>query len=97
MASEGAISFDEYYDLFIHSTLDRRNPWMLVKYYMLTDNTTEFKSVIEEGICSYNQEYKDRVIKVGTMIFNAYLAEREELDLLSSSVGLQGGIYIGIG
>lgn len=48
----------------------------LVKYYILTDKTTEFKSVVEEGICYYNQEYKDRVIKVGTMIFDAYLADK---------------------
>jgi hypothetical protein len=42
----------------------------------LTDKTTEFKSVEAEDDKSYNQEYKDRVIKVGTLIFNAYLAEK---------------------
>ena len=82
MASEGVITFDEYYNLFIRSLLDRRNPWMLVKYYMLTDKASEFQSVVEEGICYYNQEYKDRVIKVGTMIFNAYLAERGKTRLV---------------
>jgi hypothetical protein len=50
---------------------------MFVKYYMLTDKTTDFYNLlVEEGICYYNQEYKDRVIKVGTMIFNAYLADK---------------------
>jgi hypothetical protein len=49
---------------------------MLVKYYMLTEKTSEFKSFEEDGICYYNQEYKDRVTKVGTMIFNAYLADK---------------------
>jgi hypothetical protein len=76
MASEGVITFDEYYDLFIRSPIDRRNPWMLVKFYMLTDKTTEFKSFEDEDICYFNQEYKDRVTKVGTMIFNAYLADK---------------------
>jgi CRISPR-associated protein Cst1 len=76
MASEGVITFDEYYDLFVRSPLDRRNPWMLIKYYISTDKTTEFKSIVEESVCYYNQEYKDRVIKVGTMIFDAYLADK---------------------
>lgn len=82
MASEGVITFDEYYDLFVRSPLDRRNPWMLVKYYMLTDKTAEFKSVIEEGICYYNQGYRDRVIKVGTIIVDAYLADKGKARLV---------------
>jgi hypothetical protein len=76
MAAERAITLDEYYDLFIRSPLDRRNPWKLVKYYMLTNKTTEFKNVVDEDIIFYNQEYKDRVTKVGTMIFDAYLADK---------------------
>jgi CRISPR-associated protein Cst1 len=76
MARQGVITFDEYYELFIRSPLDRHNPWMLVKYYMLTEKTSEFKSFEEDGICYYNQEYKDRITKVGTMIFNAYLADK---------------------
>lgn len=76
MAAEYTITFDEYYDLFIRSPLDRRNPWKLVKYYMLTDKTVDFKKVVGEDIKYYNEEYKDRVIKVGTMIFDAYLADK---------------------
>jgi hypothetical protein len=82
MASEGVITFDEYYELFVRSPLDRHNPWMLVKYYILTDKTTKFKSVIDEGICYYNQEYKDRVTKVGTMMFDAYLADKGKTRLV---------------
>jgi hypothetical protein len=74
MAEQGLITFDEYYDLFVRSPLDRRNPWWLVKYYLLSENTTEFKTVTEKD--SYDQEYKDRVIKVGTMIFNSYIADK---------------------
>lgn len=42
----------------------------------MTDKATEFKSVEVEDDKSHNQEYKDRVIKVGTMIFNVYLGEK---------------------
>lgn len=76
MASERVVTFDEYYHLFIRSPFDRRNPWKLIKYYMLTRKTVEFKNVVEEDIKYYNEEYKDLVIKVGTMIFDAYLADK---------------------
>lgn len=76
MAEQGFITFDEYYDLFIRSPLDRRNPWWLVKYYMLSDKPTEFKTSAVTTKNSYNLEYKDRVIKVGTAIFSTYIAEK---------------------
>lgn len=76
MVGEEVITFDEYYDLFVRSPSDRRNPWMLVKYFMLTDKPIEFKNVVEQNVSYYKQEYKDRVIKVGTMIFDEYLASK---------------------
>jgi hypothetical protein len=76
IAAERAITFDEYYELFIRSPLDRSNPWKLVKYYMRTSKTAEFKNFVEADIKYYNEEYKDRVIKVGTMIFDAYLVDK---------------------
>lgn len=94
MAGEGVVTFDEYYQLFVRSPFDHRNPWKLVKYYLLTDKTVEFKSVIEEGISYYNQEYKDRVIKVGTMIFNVYLADKGSARLVKLlSRFASGGIH----
>lgn len=55
---------------------------MLVKYYLLINKTTKFKSVIDEGICYHNQEYEDQVIKVGTMMFDAYLADKGRTGLV---------------
>jgi hypothetical protein len=76
MVGEEVITFDEYYDLFIRSPLDRRNPWMLVKYYLSTDKMVEFKNVDKESVSCYRQDYKDRVVNVGTNIYDNYLADK---------------------
>lgn len=76
MVGEGVITFDEYYDLFIHSPFDFRNPWMLVKYYMLTNQAVHFKNIKEENVSCYRQEYKDRLVNVGTMIYERYIADK---------------------
>jgi hypothetical protein len=34
-----------------------------------------------KDVSYYDQEYKDRVVKVGSMIFNSYLADRERTRL----------------
>ena len=76
MVGEEVITFDEYYDLFIHSPLDRRNPWMLIKYYMLTSKVVPFKNIEKENVFCYRQGYKDQVVNVGTIIYERYLAEK---------------------
>ena len=83
VASEGVITFNRNSsELFVRSPLDRRNPWMLVKSLLLTDKTTKFNGVFDECICYHDQEYKDRVIKVETMMFDAYLADKGRTGLV---------------
>jgi len=75
MAKEGLISFDEYYNMFIHSSTDRRNRWWLIKYYLLSQSDVAFKNKIEDGNI-YNPEYRDRIIRVGIIIFDRILEEK---------------------
>jgi hypothetical protein len=82
MVREEVVTFDEYYGLFIRSPLDRRNPWMLVKYYMLTNMTVQFKNIDKENVSSYRQEYKDRIVNVGTIIYDKYLADKGRARLI---------------
>jgi hypothetical protein len=91
MVSEGVITFDEYYDLFIRTPLDRRNPWMLVKYYMLTNKTVLFKDIDKENVSYYRQEYKDRVVNVGTTIYDKYLADKGRARFVKLLGRLAGG------
>jgi CRISPR-associated protein Cst1 len=77
MAQEALLTFDEYYNLFIHSSTDRRNRWWLIKYYLLSQSDmSEFKKVGDSDI--YNPEYKSRVVKVGNMILDRILEEKGE-------------------
>lgn len=77
MAQEALLTFDEYYNLFIHSSTDRRNRWWLIKYYLLSQSDmSEFKEVEHSDI--YNPEYKSRVVKVGNMILDRILEEKGE-------------------
>jgi hypothetical protein len=75
MAKERLISFDEYYNLFIHSSSDRRNRWWLIKYYLSSQSDVEFKNKIED-VDIYNIEYRDRIVKVGNMIFERISEEK---------------------
>ncbi len=91
MAEEGSITFDEYYDLFVVSHLG--NPWQLIRYYMLSD-IAGFKTIEEadNDKLNNNQEFKNRVITIGTAIFNSYIERRGRERLIR---GVLGGLAHG--
>ena len=72
MASDGLITFDEYYDLFVSGS---GNPWTLLRYYLQVD-VSEFKAVGEMQHSEVVDPYKASVIRVGTMIYDRYVSER---------------------
>ena len=76
MAKEGKITFDEYYNLFVSSP-HLGNPWRLVKYYMVS-NVRRFKAIVkvEDKLTNYEQDHKNRVIDVGTAIYDSYIRRR---------------------
>jgi hypothetical protein len=81
MASEGSMTFDEYYDLFVPSTRSIKvnyNPWQLVNYYMLAD-TKYFKiDSKEEANKINNQEKKSKIVYIGRAIFNSFIERKGE-------------------
>jgi hypothetical protein len=91
MAKRGSITFDEYYDLFVVS--HRGNPWQLVRYYMLSNNMLSnianfntIEEVVNDKL-NNNQEYKNRVITIGTAIFNSYIKRRGRERLIRDVLG----------
>jgi hypothetical protein len=87
MAEGGSVTFDEYYDLFVVPHLG--NPWQLIRYYMLSD-IADFKTIEEEADndkLNNNQEYKNRVITIGTAIFNSYIERRGRERLIRDVLG----------
>lgn len=75
MAREGAITFDEYYNLFMRSDSDNRNRWWLIKYYLRNTKEIKFKDV-EDTIIESLSEYKDKVVKVDNMIVDRILQKK---------------------
>ena len=86
MAKRESITFDEYYDLFVVSHID--NPWQLVRYYMLSNiaNFNNIEEVVNDKL-NNNQEYKNRVITIGTLIFNSYIKRRGRERLIRDVLG----------
>lgn len=69
MVDGGLLPFDEYFELFVESN---RNPWALLRYYLLNDREVgEFKATIPSGTSNIN-DYKAVIVKVGTMIYERH-------------------------
>jgi hypothetical protein len=82
MVSDGLLSLNEYYDLFVVGTgSGNSHPWRLVKYYLLTDtdvdfhfNSTEIYPTASDG----ESRYKARLNSVGKAIRDSYIAKKGE-------------------
>jgi hypothetical protein len=80
MVTDGLLSLDEYYDLFVVGTgSGNGHPWRLVKYYLLTDtdvnlpfSSTEIHTTASNG----ESRYKARLYSVGKAIRDSYITRK---------------------
>jgi len=81
MVTDGLLSVDEYYDLFVVSTESGNgHPWRLVKYYLLTNadvgfpiSSTEIHPTASDG----ESRYRARLNSVGKAIRDSYVARKD--------------------
>jgi hypothetical protein len=77
MVKDKEIRFEEYYDLFVINNNDR-NPWSLIKYYLLRrEKVTQFRSANEE-YPTLESEHKNAVIEIGTRLYDSIMKRKSE-------------------
>jgi hypothetical protein len=80
MVTDGLLSLDEYYDLFVVGRgSGNGHPWRLIKYYLLTDSDVNFPvspTEIHPTTSDGESRYRARFESVGKAIRDSYIARK---------------------